>query len=245
MCHPNQFEVWVRQCWASIYTTQRAKRKPSTLSTNSHCPILPSVSRNRTSRGTPRKCYQAVFVLWGLAGFTGLRVPKVHAGRSRCQGVLPAAGCVAVHGVEGPHRADPLTRGWTLGLLVRLALVKSAAGNTGDRHLLGTLLSKLGYKPRRGMAGSKGRSIFNFLRNRPLFSTWDLERHRVQMRNWIFSPELIKEPHAAKATDTGQQRMPAPPARSTNGEPRAPVMFSAMHWRWSGHHETSCISSVL
>lgn len=155
MCHPNQFEVWVRQCWASIYTTQSAKRKPSALSTNSHCPILPSVSRNRTSRGTPRKCYQAVFFPWGLAGFTGLRVPKVHAGRSRCQGVLPAAGCVAVHGVEGPHRADPLTRGWTLRLLVRLALVKSAAGNTGTDTSSGPCFQSLGYKPRRGWPGPR------------------------------------------------------------------------------------------
>ena len=59
----------------------------------------------------------------------------------------------------------PLTYSWTLGLLPYLGDCKYVAVNEGVLMFFRiSVLGSFGYIPTSGIAGSKGRSIFNFLR---------------------------------------------------------------------------------
>ena len=73
-------------------------------------------------------------------------------------------GWIIFHYIYVPHLLFPVFVWWTVGCFHDLAMVNSAAMNTGV-HVSFWIMFFSGYMPSSGIAGSHDSSIFSFLRN--------------------------------------------------------------------------------
>ena len=106
-----------------------------------------------------------VFVFHLPAYFTQPNALQFHQCYCKRQKFLLSFCCVLFYCVNVPQFFDPLIYDGHLGCFQHLAIVNCVAMNIGVHRFFGICVSEsLGYNHSKGIAGSKGRSIFSFLR---------------------------------------------------------------------------------
>ena len=106
-----------------------------------------------------------VFVFHQLAYFTEHNALQFHPCCCKGHELLLSLCCVVFHCINVPRFFDPLIYSWALRLLPVIGYCKLCCYEHWVHRFFWIIVSGfLGYNPSSGLAGSKGSSIFSFLR---------------------------------------------------------------------------------